>query len=283
MFDGRVSIDDALCTICGILLIVLYFAFTYQHAADTTSADRRKPDVIAGHGQISHIQNLELLMLLSTEELNGIIRNKVEKHFQEHGQGLFLSNLGLELSKECPGFRELLDGRKLAEYVQAELVDAVSIMEHSSNNLIKIVVPRKKGNDAAGSFSEPEISASTDVGPRYKRGVWLAFTKPLNDGMKRIIKTTGNPFFKDIPSSNEAPDGFIEIPRVEIASGEASIVHRNIQGWIASNDIDAAMVEVGDSKYAGDSVLDRIISALSESDLKRIQLPLDIIQKLSKA
>ncbi|MNN27977.1 hypothetical protein D3C81_1415300 [compost metagenome] len=228
-------------------------------------------------------------MPLTTEELNDIIRKKVETWFNQSGQGLFLSTLGLDLSKNCHGFRELLDGRKLAEYIQTEMQDTVNIIEHSTNRLIKIVVPVQRGETTEGA-SEPELSVANEGIPRYKRGVWLAFTRPIIDGQKRVIKLVSSPFFKDVPSCDEVPEGFVAIANEKISQGErtASTVHKNIQAWLSENRLTPAIAEMGDTNEfeknaSGTSILERMLSVLNESELKRVQLPLDIVNKLLKA
>ncbi|ROM56503.1 hypothetical protein BK649_05970 [Pseudomonas canadensis] len=226
-------------------------------------------------------------MSISHEELKKIIVDNVKAVFEKTGQGVFLSSIGLLLAKNCPQFKELLAGRKLADFIRKELSGEIDIISHTSDPLIKVVVPH---NDDVGinvGSVEPEVS---DIGiglPRYSRAVWSAFSKEVRAGFLRVIKLSQNTYFRDIPSSSGIPEGFylVDNAPAEGAPKSSESTHQRIQTWLDKNKIELELVLAGKDSVDSErgkplSLLERIVSALPEADLKRIQLPLDVVERL---
>jgi hypothetical protein len=122
--------------------------------------------------------------------------------------------------------------------------------------------------------------------PRYNRRFWAAFGIPLGNDERRYLNVETMEFGSDKEALGDAsadireigPD-FINKERERL---DPQLVAENVEKWLSQESLEPSRFTVG-SKHANRaprSVLDAMFLTLSQDDLRRITLPLDIVRKL---
>ncbi len=128
--------------------------------------------------------------------------------------------------------------------------------------------------------------------PRYNSAFWAAFSQPLSDGYTRLIEFEPELHYEDIkgePSLTStqkkvSPD-FIVTQTDLTPAQRSTLIASKIKNWLVENKVgfDLVKAQIMDAKVSGsrkESLLEVLIAALDESELKRIQIPLDVVAKL---
>lgn len=232
--------------------------------------------------------------------LKEFIVELTQKTFENEGTGVYLSQIGTLIAKDSPQLRDSLDGRKLADFIAEEMTDAIQIIPLSKSSNLKIALPiTVQVNDNIMEFI-PKRNATTSSAmetPRYNSAFWAAFSQPLPDGYTRLIEFEPELRFEDIkgepsPTSTKkkvSPDFIITQAQVtELTPAQRStLIARKIKNWLLENEVgfDLVKAQIMDAKVSGsrkESLLEVLIAALDESELKRIQIPLDVVAKLHR-
>ena len=93
--------------------------------------------------------------------------------------------------------------------------------------------------------------------------------------------------FQDV-LSDDRPDGFIEVDRKYVVGTEAEVteVQQAIQHWLADNAFESTAFlttrTTATAQLPSDDLLGRLLLALESDDLKRLSMPLDIVDKLRR-
>lgn len=225
------------------------------------------------------------------ECLKNFIRTKVKEE-ESTGRKLLLSNLGSKINTQDQGLRDALGENSLSFFIKSEMRDEFKIESMPHSPLARILLPISQ--ETTKQLSNINNSTSSKK-VRYDKIVWLAFTQPLVDDKRRYLHLSSPQYFVD----KSAPVGDItqwrEIPKASITTKTSDIenndfylnVHQKIQQWLDHEKIDPAAVIFNatrktnkQSLYSAPSPLELIFSKLSEEDLKRITIPLDIVAKL---
>lgn len=236
------------------------------------------------------------------EALKQRIIDLVVQQWQGKRQILLLAQLGAQLNREVPSLGEALSGRKLTSFIEDELASNLSIMRLRANPLTVGVAPKEvaEGEGIPGYFASVRHEGSQQVEfPKIQRAFWAAFLRPLPSGMVRKIEFEPNIHWKDIPA--DAPDleatkvidqAFI-VDDTGLSPNEVSVqVFNSIKKWLSANSValDTVQEKKGhqgaidaNAKADGNNLMARIISALSQEQLQRTQLPLDVVSKLLKS
>lgn len=230
-------------------------------------------------------------------ELKKIIIDLINDAYITNKTGVFLSQIGLLITKN-PDFKKTMKEKKLADFIETELSSDVQIISPPESPKLKIALPKHVRVDNSNNFVPVrDQNSGLDSMPRYNKSFWAAFSHPLADGCHRYIKFDPEIYFEDNASVASLSSEYKKIPPEFIISwsqgpeeSPAQISKRiaeSINRWLAENhvDIDLVKVKSGEKKSLvsqNDSLLDQLISALDEADLKRIQIPLDIIVKLQR-
>ena len=236
------------------------------------------------------------------EALKQHIIDQVVQHWQEKKQILLLAQLGARLNREGLNLGEALGGRKLASFIEDELASNLSIMRLQAAPLTVGVVPRAvaEGEGIPGYFASRRYEGSQPVEiPRIQPAFWAAFLKPLLPGMARKIELEPKIHWQDVPA--DTPDlatGKVigeefMVNDKSLSPHEVSVqVFKSIENWLNVNSLTLdAVQEKRDNqgaidaniKAGGNNLMARIISALSQEQLQRTQLPLDVVSKLLKS
>lgn len=221
----------------------------------------------------------------------------------EKGQkGLLLSRVGEIISKEHPELRGALGGRKLVEFIEKELADSVRIHTSPENRIVKIILPATVSvNGDVMNFIpvRADVSNLAVSPPRYNRAFWAAFSHTLTPGHTRLVGFEPQVHFEDIDGGAPAETSKKVIPPTSItdiaiepnSAKRIHIINEKISGWLQENNVNVDAVlaktenEQSSTKISGlhkRSMLDLLLDALDDDELKRIQLPLDIVAKLNR-
>ena len=215
------------------------------------------------------------------------IEGIVEDSWNENKAPLLLSKLGNEAGGEVAKEARSYAG-SLANFIEKDIPN-VRIVKHSKIESLTGAVP-KRITDNADDLLAP-VQSSRVKKARFAERFWDAFRTHLMAGQRRhvIPRSATSPLqVLDLESVKEPPEGSLEIVRDLIDQGVASDeTYRRIVSWIRQNDCkveDFANKDTASTRDTdGKDLLRCLLESLDESDARRISLPLDIAQKLSRA
>lgn len=212
------------------------------------------------------------------------------------GEGILLARLGGTILKNGFETKALLDGKKLSAFIEEEMPNEVQIISSPTNKIERIALPREAGeiNDVQRLFPRHRaIEHSLDVST-IRGSVVSAFSRPIKEGFSRILKTEPIVEYVDIPVGTDAPKGGWLIPADHILTtnvgkfgGQALVM--KIYEWAEKNGIPKEHIEFSGPPLhrvheaaPSSSLMHKILDALPEAQLKRIELPLDVVAALLK-
>jgi len=189
-----------------------------------------------------------------------------------------------------------LQGRKLKDAIQEDAKSDLRLVRDPNRPLTWGLVP--SGVDVPvdqSSLFEAAKPAPENDEPRYARGVWIAFSKPLFVGRRRFlsISSTG-PEFEEVgigeplpPSGTEIDAEYIWSPneQLPLVTDRDKLISSKIKSWATAKgiEIERLLAETYIDRHKTRSKI-RIkyidISGLTEEDKARISIPLDVIEKL---
>ncbi|RYF30954.1 MAG: hypothetical protein EOO23_03915 [Comamonadaceae bacterium] len=191
------------------------------------------------------------------------IRNLIELRLSA-GEPVYLSQLGAELGPDKERIHQL-SGLKLVDYVQQVLRYKLDRTGAHNNVLYIAPAPDKKVEAAA-----PKVVAP--------RSVWLAFTTPIEEGQRRVLDLTTLRF--GAPEEFENLEQTREITPEFIAENRAGPQFAKVlEAWLAQADLTLSALQKRD-RPLGKTALDSLLESLTSDQLRRVSLPLDIIQTL---
>lgn len=233
--------------------------------------------------------------------LKTFIANLAKDNYSKEGKGLLLSRVGEIISKEHPGFRSALGSRKLVGFIQEELAGSVQILTSPVNNIVKVLLPANVtvGEDVMKFFPRRIATSSFVSKLRYNRAFWAAFSRPLADGYTRLVGFDPQVHFEDIVGGAPAETAKKIVPKEMVideatehdAAKRVQRINEIINAWLQTNAVSPDIVEAKSereqasariSESGKGSLLDVLLAALDEADLKRIQMPLDVVAKLQR-
>lgn len=221
--------------------------------------------------------------------------------YSEEGKGLLLSQVGDRLSKQHPELRNVLGSRKLVGFIETDLTNDVQILTSPENPIVKVILPENVAvNENMMQFFPQRGTTSSSVRkPRYNHAFWAAFSHRLVSGRTRLVGFEPQVHYEDIEGN--VPVGTIKkvVPRELIIdeTTEPDLVKRTqrinkiISDWLQTNNLSLDIVEAkAEKEWASaripgsnkGSLLEVLLAALDDADLKRIQMPLDVVAKLHR-
>lgn len=221
-------------------------------------------------------------------ELITEIETATAEQWADHKRPLLLSELGMDLTKKRGDYRPAIAPLKLRQFIATQLSSKVVVITHPRQAQKIALIPTGEDYSFETTTVGNTISRLPDVGERIKPPIWAAFVKPLAANHNRFIDIGDNALrFQDLPEgvSAQFKDPKI-IPPELIIDGKskdynAQIVAERIKEWAAENKLSADQLysrEVS-SSASKESFFD-LFKGLSDSDLRRIEIPFDIIMKL---
>ena len=219
------------------------------------------------------------------EKLDSRIEELIRKRWEER-RPLLLSQLGSQDDGEVAKVAKSKMG-SLSAYLRTRLPTKVKILQHSTMTVIIGVVP------ADANIPEADIDRLLEEtigsgGRRYHAAFWAAFRKPLEPSLRRYLHVKRPPHFKDTGSEETVGAGYTEIDRTFIASLDAdnAKVEESIRGWLESTEIEAQTFyqnqSARETTLPHDDLLGRLLTTLNADDLRRMTIPLDVVEKLRR-
>lgn len=234
---------------------------------------------------------------MSDDELTKVIMDLVISAWRQK-QPVLLSELGAYDRGEVARKSKEISGG-LSMYLDQNLNDDCIIIKHSKKHTVIGVVPRNLETEGITDFDsvlEQRLSARSDQKVRFSPSFWAAFRKKPEPDSRRFVGVEGDNRFRILSSEADSPEGMVEIGPEYIAADDEipdADVYTNIGNWARANNFSLEKFSVGASRQStrdgfsrlpkDATTLDRLLCALDSSDLKRIEMPLDIIKKLSKS
>ena len=221
--------------------------------------------------------------------LNGELENRVvefvEQFWQEHNKPLLLSQLGNgELGQQATAA-----AGGLSRFVETRLRDRVQLIRHERASQLIGVIPWTVGTGRSNhsALLERTQSVSKGADERFAPAFWAAFRKPLATGYSRWVRSERPVRFEDVRDGFEAARGFVEIDRSYIVEpeGDAGTVLTNIEAWRKDKGVDLdAYLRKGERELGseGDDLLGQILGRLDRDEMRRVSLPLDVVEKLRR-
>lgn len=222
------------------------------------------------------------------------VQGLVSKHWADTGRAYHLSNLGGLLNRQFD-LVELLKGAKLATYLRHGGVSGIQIVQNPADDQVWGAVPSDVPADAASREkyfvplprSKFPSSKEGEDFPPIQREIWRAFSVPLETGKKRFFDRSTNKIF-ELPESDPAPDNSIEISSKYINQkadnalpSARQLTQEHLKAWLEETGI--SLTSISEVEPADSNVLSLIFDALSDEELSRISVGLDIVKKLSRS
>lgn len=217
------------------------------------------------------------------------IKLVVDARWNSGGGPLLLSQLPDSLREQSVDIKASRGEKPLLQFVKDGIAGFCQLHNDENNPIVWGLVPTEVSLSNKEIFSMVKAaSANRTFDPSYVRyhfAVWKAFTSPVPDGLKRILKPKNAPRFQDIGNSETFTSDFIEIDRSFICAEAAPSfvsVDQKIREWARKNNVPHdILLYIEDSGATDGNLLGRL-SKLNVDDLRRISIPLDIVAKLLK-
>ena len=220
------------------------------------------------------------------EDLDSRIVDLIRQHWEKEKKPLLLSQLGSRDSGDVAKRAKSMMG-SLGVYLRVRLSASVRVLQHSTKPVVvgaipsDVDVPASDVDRLLGQGSEPGKGVR-----RYYAAFWAAFRKPLDPSERRYLHVDLPCHFRDSGDEAVAGPGYTEIERSFITDQGAddTKIEESIREWLESKGMEAqAFYQSRDgTTLPQDDLLGRLVTALDADDLKRMTVPLDIVQKLRR-
>lgn len=224
---------------------------------------------------------------MTIAELKDKIFQVVDDFWNSKERPVLLSLLGsLENASIAKNVKKL--GFSLREFLSQEMSESVSVGTHSKNKVLVGVYPKRigaLGQAKLDSLLEENSSVSSSM-PRFHKTYWAAFKVSLARTERRYVSISDQPSFRDIGAKEAPPANAVEVDRKFITTSSASSdqdVYSQVVEWAKENDIELDWLTLGFySKRSSqpENLMLSLLEALDPTDLKRVSVPLDVVQKL---
>ena len=223
--------------------------------------------------------------MFTKDELRNEIIKAAKSSWSSTNKVLLLSTLGgLEDGEIARSARA--HAGSLKSFISAE-VSEVRIIEHSRVRSLIGVIPDDVTQDINTILEDTRGERNTRV--YFKEHFWNAFKSPLDASKRRFVVShddDNSPEIVDIVSEEDPPTNSHEVPLKLIDNDATSDeVYDRIVKWIKDTGTHmGGYTKTARVKPRRESrvLLHRLLDALDECDAKRVSLPLDIAQKLSR-
>ncbi|WP_123834194.1 hypothetical protein [Methylobacterium currus] len=211
-----------------------------------------------------------------------------------HRRALNLAKIPNIIARHGLDYKPLLSGRGLREVLSITGGQELKLVNHPKEPLVWGVLPASvdiSGLDLASLFDK-EVTQNGKV-PRFKRAFWTAFIKQMQDGERRFITNDGS--FINLQTNNIPELSWIEVLPSDLVETDLlssddydRAVLNKIKEWCARNSVEIERYFMQQSSKVESHRETKIefakidFSSLSEADLARISIPLDIVMKLMK-
>ena len=235
-----------------------------------------------------------MLNVENNEEAKRHIVEAVNERWVSRQSAYLLSQLGKDFPQEL---RTMAHGSKLIDTVAEEFDGSLKLISKGEGNQkVWAIVPNNIDTNPA-TQSIPTSTSNHAI--RFQPSVWAAFRIPVPDGHKRLLMQQGATYkFQDIPRDQpNLPGSLVEIYPEDIAQTNQATadVGEHIIHVLQQKNFPLEKVTAGRSAPSAPlkstfgarstehySLLDAIVECLSPSEIRRVSLPLDILEKLKE-
>lgn len=236
----------------------------------------------------------------NTEHLSNFkqfIANSVTQHWQKNQSAFMLSTLGVLLRENSFDISTITAGKRLADFVEEQLPELKVVKFSESAQKIGVVPANVVFDDNYDKFfikvEKPIRNAKKP--PDIPNVLWFAFTRPLASDFSRYVFSKPKLSYKDVAEQQESKivdgskvDKDLIHPEFESDARVRNQLIKNIRGWMEVNNLIIPLSIPGLDKKetkifpvkSTDSLLHKIISSLSNDELSRTTLPLDVVARL---
>jgi hypothetical protein len=181
-------------------------------------------------------------------------------------------------------------GASLRQFIEAHLKDRVSILRQRPGSSIIGIVPAEAEKLDIGKnvFQAPEHSSSTPQYLGFKTNVWHAFESQIPEGQKRwlILGDKAEIVDQAEPPSSDKTAYEIDNSEFDIRNKSGKELALAIKEWAEDKDVPLNQITRNRSLKKNiyfdqnSNLLDELFRRLDATDLSRISMPLDIVEKL---
>ncbi|MFK3797130.1 hypothetical protein [Pseudomonas sp. NPDC088444] len=235
-----------------------------------------------------HYQGMKTSMTEQTAvglDFKKFLIEEINRQWVTRGEPVLLAKLGQIAASRGYVLHKELNGLKLSQFIQQELSEDLEVLSPNDSGTILAVGP--KNPPAPQVITLPQAMAPTHEG--LTRALVAAFSHSIRDDFERYMRVDPPLRFLDLPRTEVRPEGFVHIERVHLITSESpqgayaeASIHAQIVEWLEKNglDIQRFMHKTPAQVRGEKSVLTLLMESLTESELKRVSLPLDIVGKL---
>jgi hypothetical protein len=214
-----------------------------------------------------------------------ILKAKANELFKRQ-QILLLSKVPKVLVDAGISSSDFLQGRRLKAAIEVDAKGDLKLIHNPDSALEWAVVPNEISDSDILQLFKSRASVNPEI-PQLYKWFFAAFVKALPAGHRRFILESG---FEDRPSDGTQSSNNFEILETEILKnvGDTKVPSTEVvsaaEKWCVRNNLKISKFEdrgpsnLSSAQHSSKNILD--ISALTEADLKRIVLPLDIVLKI---
>lgn len=235
---------------------------------------------------------------MNETNINSEIVRVVNEGWSKNHQPVLLARLGNASNGAIAKSTKEL-GIPLRVYIETKLAEDIAIVWHSVKRPIIGAVPK-----TAVFASQDEIDAALEgvlaqsdatSRSRYFYDFWHAFQLPIHDGCKRYVVGKAPPSILNVKSDATLPPDAKEITADDIISdgqARAHDVHKLIDEWISrvgGSSSDYCMPyssqsahRRGENQRQVVTLLEALLEAIPEDQMKRVSVPLDLISILHR-
>ena len=160
----------------------------------------------------------------------------------------------------------------------------------ATGETLKIMAARY-GEDFAGTTQAVKLGETMTIGATrvtFHPAVWRAFSSPLSNGTThRVMSLSPNMFFEDTSDASIKPGQYLvdlvpHLPEMDNPN-RAYEITAAITDWALKNtiELDSLTIQHGATRNRQTTVLDKIISSLTEAELSSVVMNLKVVKKLN--
>lgn len=222
-----------------------------------------------------------------------VLKARVQEVWDREQRALMLSRVPQVLKDAGIDAGELLQGRKLRPFLEAEGAGHFNLIQSERNHIVWGILPSAVA--ASRPYDQYLLRPEAERALRFAHAAWVAFTTPIEPGRRRWITDEPSVHFQDLAEDAEPGAGY-HIDRRYIAEGDArgevggAVVVARIGEWAAEQKVDPSRFALGRRKSpvprgdraqpVGESALDQLLGILLPSELTRMSIPLDVVARL---
>nr|WP_313010714.1 hypothetical protein [Brucella intermedia] len=220
--------------------------------------------------------------------LLGNIESIINDKYRSDKKPILLSQLGEILKLKSNDYLDLIAPLKLRIFIEQNLHEKVDVMVHPKQSQKIALLPKGHEFSFETVTSHQELpSANKKADERIKPTLWAAFVKPLPASSHRYIDIRDSSFrftdFKNEVTNNRT--SLREVPAAMIIDGKGpnyrpEKVVENIINWSMKNNISLDTIYIRNDLQNNYKNLFAEFRNLSEEDLKRVNIPFDVILKI---